>query len=252
MSRLRPGSLALLATCLALRAAFAQEPGPGINEVRDLRVSLPPGGGLRLDWTAPRASPDAYQVRRCVLPSVRVPYYGNCIAQGLTVRTYDDAPPAGSFFYLVSGDYAGVEGSLGNQWDGTTATPRTAPPCNQPETPVPVTLVVRLDADQHICGTNITVRFPTEALTFNAASCTGIASSFFPTTNDTVPGRVRHACVSATGARTPGEVSALQFQRGACPVTVDVFDVIACDITIGQPDCSAPVTVSQPCMLTLN
>ncbi len=233
---------------LALSGSAQAPPAPP-DEVTQVRVARQAGGQVRLSWQAPVDPVESYQVRRCVLPSLRASSYGNCIAEGLVATSHVDAAPAGSYFYLVSGLFSGTEGSLGSSFDGTAWTPRASPACSNPSTPGPMSIVISLPSGQVVCGTRLTIRHAPEVATFVAAACTGVTAGFFPVTNSTTPGRIIHVCASATGSSSPGDITSMDFLRGECPLDASAFRIETCEITVGMPDCSNPVPVELPCLL---
>ena len=241
---LRP-ELALALILLALPGgARAQRPAP-TDEPTGLMVAKV-GTGLRLTWQRAQDSVSAYQVRRCLLPSLRVPYYGNCVATGLRATTWDDtSPPAGNVFYLVSSFVAGAEGSLGFSFDGEAWAPRRAPPCTAPTVPGPLLLTISVDADAHVCGTEVIVTYPDWAMTYEVGSgaCVGVTDGFLGETNDTVSGVLAHTCASTLSPRAPGSITEFRFQRGECPVTVDAFRILKCNVLVGEPDCDGDLTL---------
>ena len=228
------------------------------DEVADLRVTHA-AGSVALTWQAPATTPGSYIVRRCTLPALRggqfgAPYFGDCIATGLTATSFDEVEPAGigGVFYLVSGSFGGVEGSLGDSWNGRSFVPRTGPDCSTPSRPGPLTLIVRILEPVHICGTDVRILYPEDAVTFVSADCTGIQAppSFFGVTNGTIPGRVYQACASANGASGPGEIMRFEFQRSSCPARQSVVDVTKCRVLVGNPDCASNLEQDLTCVLS--
>jgi hypothetical protein len=222
------------------------------DEVADLRVTTA-GGRVALAWQGPSIPADSYIVRRCTLPSLRggpfgAPYFGDCVGSG-TATTWDEPSPAGTVFYLVSGSYAGVEGSLGDSWNGRSFIARPGEDCGNPSQPGPLTLVVILDNVHLLCGSGLVVFFPPEALTFVSADCTGVQSGFVGAANEVSPGRVDLTCGSATGAFGSGEIARFEFQRAACPAGRSAFDVTRCRILAGDPDCGTPIFPDETCRL---
>jgi subtilisin family serine protease len=89
--------------------------------VQNIPDLMPSGSGGSFSWTAlPTAT--TYNLYRGDLSLSGPGYYGSCLATGLSTPTFSDSaiPVAGGgFFYLVTGVWNGVEGSLGNASDGT-------------------------------------------------------------------------------------------------------------------------------------
>jgi hypothetical protein len=233
-------------------AAAAQAPPAGPDEATNLRVSKGPGT-IRLAWDPPAVTPDGYQVRRCVLPSLRnrpVPYYGNCVGQGITATTWEEPVPAHAVFYLVSGRLAGAEGSIGRSFDGTSWTERVPVDCATPWPTGVVNVRVVLPDVTVVCGTDVIVTYPSGVTYVDAsAACTDVTSGFLGVTNALVPGRIRHACVSATDGAGPGRITTMQFDRGDCPVPLSEFDVVQCLVIVGGADCGSTNAVEAPCTL---
>lgn len=241
-----------LAACAALIAAPAGAWLP--DEVPDLRVTTA-GGRVALSWQAPSLPADSYIVRRCTLPSLRggpfgAPYFGDCVGSG-TATTWDEPSPAGSVFYLVSGSFAGVEGSLGESWNGRSFVGRPGEDCGNPSQPGPLTLIVLLDDVHLLCGSGLVVLFPPEALIYLSADCTGVQAGFVGAANEVSPGRVDLTCGSATGSVGSGEIARLEFQRTSCPVGRSAFDVPRCRIIAGDPDCGTQTFPAETCRLVV-
>lgn len=238
-----------LAMALALVAA-AGPAGADDDEATNLRLRKVPGG-VELTWTPPVLAPDSHQVRRCSLASVN-DTAGRCIAEGLAAPRYVDAPPPGSWFYLVSGLYAGVEGSLGDSFDGSVLAPRTAPPCSSPPNPGPVQVLVFLEADFVTCGGDMHVRFPNGDVTFQGASCAGLLTGAdWSDWGDGVDpaGLAYQVCLTSAGvgSRGPGLVAIFDFDVGDCPLGAEDFRTGRCEFT----DCDTYATPQLPCSVEI-
>lgn len=198
------------------------------------------GGSVRLDWAPPATAPDSYDVRRCLLASLRVlpsTYYGNCVAQGLTATTHAEPVPAGDVFYLVSAEYGGTEGSLGRWFNGHIWRERVGRDCSMPEMPAVMTLRIDLASAVDFCGVQLLVRYPPELVEYvtGSSACTDLTSGWLAATNDGILGQVNQACVGSVAASGPGRIVQMDFRRGDCPIGLDVFDLVTCTAT----DCMA-------------
>jgi len=89
--------------------------------VQNIPDLMPTNTSGSFGWTAlPTAT--TYNLYRGDLSLNAPGYYGSCLAPGLPAPSFSDgAIPivGGGFFYLVTGVWNGVEGSLGNTSDGT-------------------------------------------------------------------------------------------------------------------------------------
>ena len=225
------------------------------DEVRDLRVTKDPAGGVALSWVPPVTPPDSYIVRRCSLASLRggpsgAPYFGNCIAQGLTsTTTTDPSPPFPAVFYLVSGSFAGTEGSLGVTDVISYTVPRTAPPCSMPEVSRPLWIIVSVPNGQRVCGTQVTLTYPLGDVTFVRSGCTGFLTAgcpspgspcFTQTIADRPVGELHHICLTDDadmGTTGRGDIVKFEFQRGDCPVGPSAFHLTQCLLSGGATNC---------------
>ncbi|HUD71962.1 MAG TPA: S8 family serine peptidase [Dongiaceae bacterium] len=94
--------------------------GMANRAVQNIPDLMPTNTTGSFGWTAlPTAT--TYNLYRGDLSLNAPGYYGSCLAPGLPTPSFSDAaiPVAGSgFFYLVTGVWNGVEGSLGNTSDG--------------------------------------------------------------------------------------------------------------------------------------
>lgn len=234
------------AALLVASAARAQAPPADPSEVTNLRLSKV-AGDVRLTWTAPRDPADTYQVRRCILPSLRVPFYGNCVAEGLVDESWQEPVPQGpTAFYVVTGVTGGIEGSHGKSFNGRQWRERFTPECALREQPGPYDVAIRLDAAIEFCGIAVRLRYPGELVTFTGAACTVLAESFLGESNDDGDS-VRHSCAwgQLDGPSGPGFVVRVDFTRGECPLTPAEFELLTCEIA----DCDVQRTIPVPCSL---
>jgi hypothetical protein len=215
----------LLAALAIVPDAHAWDP----DEVRDLRVTRQ-SPGVRISWQAPENGADSYVVRRCALASLRVPYYGACIAEGVVALQHDDPAPPGDVFYLVAGVVGGAEGSLGHSDNGINNPPRQAEPCG-PQPPSMLRVHVRLREPVEICGTQIVVRYPFGVVTFTDGICVGLTAGFLSQSNEIVPGEITHVCAGQAGQSGPGDVTWLQFEQGECPLSAASMLLLSCLVT---------------------
>ena len=254
-SRVAAIALVIIAGLSTVMAPSARAQAFDPDEVQDLRVSRS-GTDIALAWQAPPTAPDGYIVRRCTLAALRgglfgAPYFGNCVATGVLSTTWSEVSPAGAVFYLVSGQTAGVEGSLGSSWNGQTFVPRSPTDCASPEMPLPLTLVISLDTPQQVCGTEIRLSFPPEDLTYISSACSGLQTGYFGGGSEPSPGRVIHTCASFTGTFGSGEVTRVEFQRADCPIREVGIHVVRCMVLVGNSDCSVITYEEQTCVLDL-
>jgi hypothetical protein len=220
----RAGATAgLTAALLALGVSHGAGADP--DEPADLRVAKGARSRIVLSWAAPQLAADSYTVRRCTLPSLRTRTYAQCIATGLGAETYSDTNSRGSVFYLVSGVYGGLEGSLGDAFDGSDLTPRAGAACGTGGGPGTLTLRVVVDDAASFCGAQVTVTYPAAAATYSTSSATGIIAGWTWITNDQPPGMLRIATVSPgiTPATGPGEMGRIDFVDVDCPIPDEAF-----------------------------
>jgi hypothetical protein len=245
-------ALRALACALALGVATASAAQYANDEVPDLRVTKD-AGSVVLAWGQPVTPPtNGYDVRRCLLRSLRAGYYGNCVAQNLSTPTWTDAsPPSGATFYLAAGVYGSSEGSLGLLDALRYQVVRTAPPCDQPEVAQPLDLVVRLPAPLFVCGVQVRVRFPTDAVALTTGECTNFLMDAAESTN--VDGdQAVQVCATAVGAMGSGEMLRFHFQRSDCPVPLESFSVLECQVLVGTAgDCAEVTAQDGACVLRL-
>jgi len=226
--RLRAEAAALVLATLAVSAdALAWDP----DEVRDVRVARE-AAGVRISWVPPESGADTYVVRRCAIGSLRVPFYGACIAEGLMVAQHDDPSPTGDVFYLVAGVVAGTEGTLGDTDNGVNPRQRHADPCGT--LPQPTLWVrVRLNERVEFCGTQVRVAFPGGVVTFVDGLCFDLTSGWFGQSNEVEPGVVIHACADSTAVTGPGDrdITRLEFTQGECPLSAASMRLLSCLVT---------------------